>query len=575
MKKVNRFFKALVLIVAVTFVSVCSVYAKVGESVTIDRKTYIHTGVGSRTEAKFHTNMGYGFCITPQKVGAEQGAVLSYVKEETDGGILYLLEHAGTSDMEYLKTQLAIWIYYNNYLPATYNQNSNAAIVQAARALANTAAKYRNYKVNPSISVNGGNVNINLVKIGEVYYYKTSPLAVDINGASTYSVALTGAPNGTQIVSTSGNVTNTFKKGEQFVVRVPEKSISGKTAITLKATATGVRKYVERYSPANSNLQDVVIIRSENVTVNSNITLNVQPAKRTCQFFNGRYYGSNGNIVSEAEYKKQCVHTCEYYNGSYYGSNSTVVSYDDYKKQCIHTCEYYNGQYYGSNGRVVSADEYKKQCVHTCTYYNGSYYGLDGKVVNYDDYKKQCTHTCEFYNGQYYGSNGKVVTEAEYKKQCVHICTQYNGQYYGSNGKVVTEAEYKKQCVHICTQYNGQYYGSNGNVVSYDDYKNQCMHICTQYNGQYYGSNGNVVSYDDYKNQCMHICTQYNGQYYGSNGNVVSYDDYNKQCVPTTTVIVPNTGSNSDSSNLVIGSLFVLGGMGITLGYRKEKKNKI
>ena len=121
-------------------------------------------------------------------------------------------------------------------------------------------------------------------------------------------------------------------------------------------------------------------------------------------------------------------------------------------------------------------------------------------------------------------------------------CTVYNGKYYGSNGTTVTEEEYKNQCVHTCTVYNGKYYGSNGTIVTEEEYKNQCVHTCAVYNGKYYGSNGTIVTEQEYKNQCEK--------------NVVS---------------VPNTASNSSPTNIVIGSMMIISGLGIAF-YKKTKK---
>ena len=462
MKKFNVLIKIFVLMMIASFTEAIYVNAKSGETLTIDSKTYIQTGLDERVEGKFHTTKGYAFCITPHKTGAKEGTVLSYTKEETDGGILYLLDKAGTSDMDYLKTQIALWIYDSNYLPAIYEENSNSVIVQEAKNLANAASKYKSYRVNPTISVDHNGISVSLVKVGNTYYYQTSEIAINITNADTYTVTLANAPAGTQLLNVDGTATSgTFKKGEKFIIRVPENSVTGNATINFNAKATGVRKYVERYSPANTTYQDVAILRTENVTVTANGIISVTAPKRVCQVFNGKYYGSNGAEVTEQEYKDQCLKIC--------------------------------------------------------------------KVEN----------------GKYYGSNGKEVTEQEYKDQCLKICKVENGKYYGSNGKEVTEQEYRNQCLKICKVENGKYYGSNGTEVTEQEYRNQCLKICKVENGKYYGSNGTEVTEQEYRNQCM----------------------------PKTTVVVPNTGSNSSSTNLVVGSLLILGGIGITLKHRKEKNN--
>ena len=40
------------------------------------------------------------------------------------------------------------------------------------------------------------------------------------------------------------------------------------------------------------------------------------------------------------------------------------------------------------------------------------------------------------------------------------------------------------------------------------------------------------------------------------------------------TVVVPNTGTYSDSSNLIAGSLLIIGGLGITLRHYFKKERQ-
>ena len=109
MKRNFKVIMMLMLVLAMSFGAMVSTSAKTNETIVIDNKILMQTGVGNRQEAKFHTTMGYAWCITPFKVGAENGAVLTYSKVENDGGILYLLDRSLTSDMGYLQTQLALW----------------------------------------------------------------------------------------------------------------------------------------------------------------------------------------------------------------------------------------------------------------------------------------------------------------------------------------------------------------------------------------------------------------------------------------------------------------------------------
>ena len=142
------------------------------------------------------------------------------------------------------------------------------------------------------------------------------------------------------------------------------------------------------------------------------------------------------------------------------------------------TCEIYNGKYYGTNGSVISKDEYIEQCEKpVCKVVDNKYYGTNGKVVTEDEYIEQCEKpVCQVRNGKYYGKNGTIVTEDEYVEQCEKpVCKIVNNRYFGENGTIVTEDEYVEQCEKpVCKVVNDRYFGKNGTVVSKDEYKAQC-----------------------------------------------------------------------------------------------------
>ena len=205
-------------------------------------------------------------------------------------------------------------------------------------------------------------------------------------------------------------------------------------------------------------------------------------------------------------------------NGTYYPPVTPVIVVKP-------KCEYKNGKYYDKNGNVVSKAEYEKQCItpakkYYCVKHDGKYYDDKGNVVSYFEYKKKCSqpehkHYCVKYDGKWYDDKGNVVSYEAYKKACEkeekHYCVQYNGKWYNSDGKVVSYEEFKKDCMpeekHYCVKYNGKWYDDKGNVVSYETYKKKCekeeKHYCGKYNGKWYDDKGNVVSYEKYKKACI------------------------------------------------------------------------
>lgn len=103
-----------------------------------------------------------------------------------------------------------------------------------------------------------------------------------------------------------------------------------------------------------------------------------EPKKYICKVVDGKYYDKNGNVVSEADYKKSCTTTptkyiCKVVNGKYYDKNGNVVSEADYKKSCEPTsttyiCKVVDGKYYGKDGKVVTSKVYKQECEAPITY---------------------------------------------------------------------------------------------------------------------------------------------------------------------------------------------------------------
>ena len=181
--------------------------------------------------------------------------------------------------------------------------------------------------------------------------------------------------------------------------------------------------------------------------------------KHYCEKYNGNYYGKYGDIVTESEYKKQCVtpeekHYCEKYNGNYYGKYGDIVSKSEYKKQCMtpeekHYCEKYNGNYYGKYGDIVTESEYKKQCTSieylyeykktTDTIYSNwtdwsgwSKTSCSTKAINCDDSSSSCLKKLQIYKrkekiGEYeksYTRTREVVEQTgSYQER---TCSDYN-----------------------------------------------------------------------------------------------------------------------------------------------------
>ena len=411
-------------------------------------------------------------------------------------------------------------------------------------------------------------------------------------------------------------------------------TVSTKATVTFKATYGRITYPIAKLWNCGSNKQPLVTLTTTSwqPTGASVSTSSTVPAKRLCQYYDGKYFGNNGNIVTEAQYKDECMKICKVEGNTYYGKDGKVVDFATYKDDCLKICKqeddkYYgkdgsvvdketymdqcttpicsikNNQYYGKDGKVVDEATYKNDCLKICKQENDKYYGKDGTVVDKDTYMDQCTTpVCSIKNGKYYGKSGTVVDEATYKDDCLKICKIEGNDFYGSNGQKVDEATYKDQCTTpVCAIKNGEYYGKNGQKVDESTYRDECLNICKVVDGKYYGSNGEEVTEDRYKDECVKTCVISDGKYYGSNGNEVSEEEYNNQCstpicgirdgkyyglnatevsfevyrsqcLASVSVPVESTGTKSSTAPIIGGSLLITLGVGSII-YSKKKKN--
>ena len=497
----------------IMIISLCAIFNSVNvkaqePGITLTKKTYIYTN--NRKEARFLTSNGYAYCITPNKVGAQAGQYFSYKEKETDKGLIYLLANANSNnEHNYLVTQLAIWKYYNGgFTPEAYkgtkvNNEANALATKARNAKTATTKVTIDFKV----------TNTDLFLNSDSTYYKSANMKAIVTGASTYTVNVQG-PTNIQLVRSDGTVVannSSFNSGEVFYVRIAESNVKSASKVSIKVAAKGKTSVAKRYTPNNNQLQELILLSTENVTVSKASTLRITPAKRVCEFYNNKYYDKNGN----------------------------VTDYETFAKQCEK---------------------------HKCEKVGETYFGRDGKIVPELTYRKECEkHTCEKVGDTYFGKEGNEVSELTYKQECErHICEKVGDIYFGKEGTKVSELTYKQECErHVCEKVGETYYGKNGTEVSSLTYTKECeKHTCEIIDNTYFGKSGNEVNYDTYKSQCMHFCELYNNKYYGSDGTIVDEKTYTSQC---TTPVVPVPDTDTDPLDLVVyilfGSLLLLSGL--------------
>ena len=205
------------------------------------------------------------------------------------------------------------------------------------------------------------------------------------------------------------------------------------TSVDVNFTASSRWTYpIGRLWYCGSGKQSVITLDSQTYSGSKKFSASAVSAgpNPTCAAENGKYYGKNGEIVTQQQYEAQCLHTCSYTDGKYYGSNGTEVTQQEYQTQCMPKCSYSNGNYYGSDGSIVTQEQYNEQCLHICSYYNGKYYGKEGTVITQDEYKNECG--CERRDGKYYDDNGNEVTQAVYNQKCGRTVVFFKKDVYGN-----------------------------------------------------------------------------------------------------------------------------------------------
>ena len=246
----------------------------------------------------------------------------SYGKE-MDAKFAYVLANGypnksitGDSYKDYYITGLAIWnliapndsvFTYFNLSAGTYKGESSQIVSEVAK-LVNGAKSYS--YVNPSIKINANNT---FTISSDKKYYVSNAMSVTTSGiSSNYSVSLNGAPNGSIITDTNGNVKNSFAAGEYFVIMVPTSAITTLTtnfSVTVSGTGSMYKAYL--YNPSNKAHQSLVTAYKTDKTVSDsanfslNITTKVEVSKKdatTGEELPGAHLvvkDANGKVVEE------------------------------------------------------------------------------------------------------------------------------------------------------------------------------------------------------------------------------------------------------------------------------------
>jgi len=473
MKKMKLFI-AIITVFAIGFFCITNVNAQ--SNMVLNKVTYIKSGVGGRVETGFKTNKGYAYCISPTKETPPNGTVLYYKGTINDGGLLYLLKNANSSDSSIVRTRIAVWKYYNNYMVSTYRNNPNTQLVKDVNALVSKANQNKNnLDKAPSVKLTIDNNKMSEVENGK--YFKSKAIKVNANNISSASISVTSPA---YIVNGDNKKVSTVKDGQKVYIKVEANKVNTKKTYTVKISASKNVLVVEKYAPKNDKYQTLVVLGSEKKSDSYSIKATAAPVVRKCEYANGKYYGKNGNVVDKTTYSIECEkHTCELVGNTYFGKNGNVVDKTTYSIECgKHSCEKVGDTYFGRNGNIVDATQYDIECnKHTCEKIGNTYFGKNGYEVDEITYDKECNkHACEKVGDTYFGKEGTEVDETTFDKECnKHTCELVGDTYFGKNGNIVDETTFDKECnEHTCEIIGDTYFGKTGIEVDKETYEKQC-----------------------------------------------------------------------------------------------------
>ena len=198
----------------------------------------------------------------------------------TSSRIAYVInkgEHiTGDRKKDYFITGLAVWYLIDpndstfthfDLNAGTYKGFSSDVVKEIAK-LVNGSKNYS--YVTPTIKINGNSFTLSSDK-----KYYVSTMNVKTTGSiNEYRVSLTGAPSGTIVTDTNGNVKSTFASNTGFIVKVPVSSIKSlSTSMSVNVDATGYVYKAYVYVPKDNSIQSVAAGYNEDVNIGDKIDL--------------------------------------------------------------------------------------------------------------------------------------------------------------------------------------------------------------------------------------------------------------------------------------------------------------
>lgn len=319
MKNLTKFTKkALTLLIAAVIMlgSMGNVNAA-AETIQLGPATQTGTYIAGVSFSYKNTVGGdYLYCLNMAKKTAQNtSATLVRNSKYVDGGLVYILKNGypnksitGDKDKDYYITQTAVW-WYLDLTRGSLNLgdqfkehgSDNYNLRHYVKDLAYAGYNHRNDKVTPSYNTTiNATIADTTLSLHDGYYVSQDVKVSTSSDVSAYKVAVTNAPEGTVVVSSTG-ATNpaSLKAGETFKIKVPANKVnSGNLSLNVKVSATGAAGYAAyEYQPADKEMQNVALLEKIQKTVSKDLTLTIASTKVTIT----KVDGNTGKAVAGAE----------------------------------------------------------------------------------------------------------------------------------------------------------------------------------------------------------------------------------------------------------------------------------
>ena len=292
MKKTFKKIILSILVAALVFVTAVPSTSALAQTITLGGTETIEGYVsGVKFTTKTKANGDYVYCLDMNKKTAKN--TTATLKGERDAGVAYIMANGypnksftGERLKDYYITQTAIWWYLDDTTGSSNLSNKfkttgsdphnirptiKGLVEKAKTAKANGYAK-------TTLTISASTTEMTL-KDG---YYVSSEITAKSSNISSYTVALSNAPSGTKVVSTSGTEKTTFQSNEKFIIKVPASKVTDtELKVKVTASASGYIYKAYEYTPADSGMQPVGLIEKEETKVSSAITLTVESSKVT------------------------------------------------------------------------------------------------------------------------------------------------------------------------------------------------------------------------------------------------------------------------------------------------------